>query len=81
MALLEYLKSAAGRKIIARLSKGTTIQRINVKEFASVRIPELTADIKRLSQSLFGKEVKILEKIDELYASMEELRLGYLSGR
>jgi hypothetical protein len=79
LALLAYLKSAAGRKVIAKLTKGTTIQRINVKEFASVQVPELTTDIKRQSQSLFGKEITVMEKIDALYDSMEEIRTGYLS--
>ena len=79
VALLEYLKSGHGRKILSKLEKGSTIRRINVKEFAATRIPELTADIKRQSQSLFAKELKVLEKINELYGSMDQLRLDYLA--
>ncbi len=79
VALLELLKSSHGKKIIARLEKGTTIRRINVKEFASVQVPELTADIKKKSQLVFGKELKVLEKITELHQSMEQLRIEYLA--
>ncbi len=78
VALLQYLKSTAGRKLITKLQKGTTIKRINVKEFAAVKVPELTADIKRLSKAVFDKEVKALEKINAMYDSLEEIRQSYL---
>lgn len=81
VALLEYLKSGSGKKTIAKLEKGTTIRRINVKEFAAVQVPELTADVKKQSQALFGKELKLLEKINELYGSMAQLREEYLADK
>ena len=81
VALLEFLKSAHGRKVVSKLEKGTTIRRINVKEFAAVQVPELTTDVKRQSQSLFAKELKLLEKINELHESMAQLREGYLAAK
>ena len=79
VALLQYLKSTAGRKLITKLQKGSTIKRINVKEFAAAKVPVLTADIKRQSTSVFDKEVKALEKINAMYDSLEEIRRSYLS--
>jgi len=79
IALLQYLKSAAGRRLITRLQKGTTIKRINVKELAAARIPALSADIKRRSKAVFDKEFAVLKEINKLYGSLEEIRKSYLS--
>ena len=79
VALLQYLKSTPGRKLIAKLQKGTTIKRINVKEFAAVKVPALSADIKRQSKAVFDKEVKALEKINAMYETLDEIRQSYLS--
>ena len=81
LALLEYLKSSSGRKIISKLEKGATIKRINVKEFAAVQVPELTTDVIKQSKSLFDKEAKLLEKIDSLRESLTELQLSYLADK
>ena len=81
IALLEYLKSSHGKKIIAKLEKGSTIKRINVKEFAATQIPVISADIKRQSKALFDKEIKVVNTAEELLASLEELRKGYLAGK
>ena len=81
IALLEYLKSSFGMKIISKLEKGSTIKRINVKEFAAVQLPALSPNIVRQSKSLFDKEVKVMEKVDELLTSLKDLRTGYLSGK
>jgi type I restriction enzyme M protein len=81
VALLQYLKSTAGRKLITKLQKGSTIKRINVKEFAAAKVPMLTADIKRQSKSVFDKEVKVLEKITDMYDSLETIRKSYLSSK
>lgn len=79
IALLQYLKSAAGRKLITRLQKGATIKRINVKEFAAVRIPAVSTDIKRQSKAVFEKELAVLGKINDLYSSLEDIRQSYLA--
>ncbi len=79
IALLQYLKSTAGRKLIARLQKGTTIRRINVKELAAAKIPALTPEIRKQSREVFEKEVAVLEKIKNQYESLEEIRQSYLS--
>lgn len=78
IALLQYLKSTHGRKLISRLQKGTTIMRINVKEFAATEVPALSADIKRKSKAVFDKELTVLGKINELYGSLEDIRRSYL---
>jgi len=79
IALLQYLKSQAGRKLITKLQKGNTIKRINVKELASSKIPGLTADIKRQSKAVFDKELAILKQINGLYDSLEDTKKSYLS--
>ncbi len=79
VALLQYLKSIPGRRLIARLQKGTTIKRINVKELASAKIPKLTPETKKQSKAVFDKELSVLGKINGLYDSMEEIRKSYLS--
>jgi len=79
VALLQYLKSSAGSKLISKLQKGSTIKRINVKELAASKIPELTADIKKLSKAVFDKEVAVLDKIKGLYDSLADIRKSYLS--
>ena len=81
VALLQYLKSTGGRKLITKLQKGSTIKRINVKEFAAAKVPMLTADIKRQSKSVFDKEVKALEKIMDMYDSLEAIRKSYLPSK
>lgn len=80
VALLELLKSQFGRAIIQKLEKGTTIKRINVKEFARTQIPELTAEVKKQSKSVFDREVKTMEKINALMDSLETIRMEYLAG-
>jgi restriction endonuclease S subunit len=79
VALLQYLKSAAGRKLLARLQKGTTIKRINVKEFAASKVPELSPDIRRQSKAVFDGELKTYQKITAMYDTLEEIRRSYLS--
>jgi len=79
IALLQFLKSQAGRKLIARLQKGTTIKRINVKELAAAKVPALTEDIKRKSQAVFDRELSVLGQIHGLYGSLEEIRKSYLA--
>ena len=79
LALLQYLKSAHGRKLIARLQKGSTIKRINVKELAAAKVPKLAAEIKRQSKSVFDKELSVLGKINEMYDSLEDIRKSYLA--
>ena len=80
IAFIELLKSQYGRQVIHKLEKGTTIKRINVKEFARTQIPELTPDVKKQSKVVFDKEVKTLEKINLLRDSLEAIRLEYLAG-
>ena len=80
MAFIELLKSQYGRQVIHKLEKGTTIKRINVKEFARTQIPELTLDVKKQSKAVFDKEVKALEKINALRDSLEAIRMEYLAG-
>lgn len=79
IALCAYLKSKHGRDIIRKLQKGDAIKRINVKEFAAVQIPVLNADIRKQSSSVFKEELNIKSRIDELYASMAEVRAAYLA--
>lgn len=80
IALLEYLKSSFGAAVIKKLQKGNIIKRINVKEFAAVKIPRLTPDIKKESATLFAKEIGVKKKIDDLYQNLAELRAAYLKG-
>lgn len=79
IALLQYLKSESGKKLIVKLQKGTTIKRINVKELAVAKIPALTAGIIRQSKAVFDKEVAVLEKINNLYNSLGDIRKSYLA--
>ena len=78
IALCMYLKSTHGREIIRKLQKGDAIKRINVKEFAAVQIPELSADIRKASTSAFKEEINIKARIEDLYSSMMTVRAGYL---
>ena len=80
IALLEYLKSSFGTGIIKKLQKGSTIKRVNVKEFAAVKIPRLSAEVKKESAALLAKEIGVMKKIDDLYSSMADLRASYLKG-
>ncbi len=79
IALCIYLKSKRGRDLIRKLQKGDTIKRINVKEFAAVQIPELSAEVKKASTSAFKEEINIKARIDDLYQSMQDLRASYLA--
>ena len=78
IALLAYLKSPKGRNLIKELEKGTTIKRINVKDFAKSKTPALSATVIREAKKVFDGEIKIFEKIDALLATVDELRSGYL---
>lgn len=80
VALCMFLKSTYGREIIRKLQKGDSIKRINVKEFAAVQIPELSADIRKLSGAAFKEELSIKARIDDRYESMKALRAAYLAG-
>ncbi len=79
IAFTMFMKSAHGREIIKKLQKGDSIKRINVKELASVQIPELNASIKKEAYSAFEKELEIKKQIDDLRASMDEVRTQYLA--
>jgi restriction endonuclease S subunit len=80
VALTMFLKSAHGREIIARLQKGDAIKRINVKEFAAVQVPVLTADVKKLSTAVFKEEIELKARVDDLHESIRQVRAGYLAG-
>ena len=78
IALLQFLKSTHGKKLIKKLQKGTTIKRINIKDLASAKIPPLSTDIKRNSKAVFNKELAVFGKINGLYDSLEDIRKSYL---
>ena len=80
IALCMFLKSAKGKELIGKLQKGDTIKRINVKEFAAIQIPTLSADVKKQSASAFKEEVNIKARIDELYSALAEVRAKYQAG-
>jgi restriction endonuclease S subunit len=79
IALCMYLKSGYGREIIKKLQKGDAIKRINVKEFAAVQIPELTADVRKAATSAFKEEINVKARIEDLYDSMQAVRAAYLA--
>ncbi len=79
VAFTMFMKSAHGREIIKKLQKGDSIKRINVKELASVEIPEINANIKKSAYAAFEKELSIKKQIDDLRVSMEDVRNQYLA--
>ena len=81
IALLAYLRAPAGKNAIKSLEKGTTIKRINVKDFAKIQIPELNAQITKEAKKIFDSEIKTFEKIDALLETIQEVRSGYLKGK
>ena len=77
IALSMFLKSTKGQETIAKLQKGDSIKRVNVKEFAAIRIPALTPALKKSSATAFKEEVNVKARIDELYARISQIRKQY----
>ena len=75
-AMLLYLKSGAGKKIIKRMTTGSSINILNIGTMAKMKVPALTADVNKKSTALFNKIQAMHKKIaetQEAIASAEEL--------
>lgn len=73
-----FLMSPAGKAVIEKIQGGSKVKSISKKSLSVIKIPRLTTDIKKQSKTLFNKEIKMIQKIVELSASIEELRNSYL---
>lgn len=78
MALAMFLNSNLSDKAISKLITGTTLQRINVKEFKEIKIPVLTTEVKKASKQAWNNEVKNYQKMLEYRDKVEESRNKYL---
>ena len=78
VAFVMFLMSHAGKAVIEKIQVGSKVKSISKKSLSVIKIPRFTPDIKKQSRTLFNKEIKMIQKIVELSASIEELRNSYL---
>ena len=77
IALLLYLKSAAGQKVIRKMITGKSIKILNIGSMAKMVVPELSADVKKKALSTFKKIQGLHQKIEDTKTAISELEAGY----
>ena len=72
------MKSNVGKEIIIKLKTGKRIPIIPKKMFTYIKVPEITASIKKSTRSIINKEKTAREKIEKIVRDTQELYAGYL---
>jgi len=75
-AMLLYLRSAAGKRIIKKMTTGSSINILNIGTMAKMKVPALTGEVKKKSAALFNKLQGMHKKIaetQEAIAAAEDL--------
>jgi hypothetical protein len=73
-----FLRSDAGRDLLAGIKKGRKIPMITKKTFSQIRIPELTPQVRREARTTFSRELKLYQKIEDTRKSINEMHAHFL---
>jgi hypothetical protein len=71
-ALYLYLNSASGRKVVKKMTTGSSINILNIGTMAKMKIPALTPEVKKKASAVF-------RKVQTMHKSISETRNQILS--
>lgn len=78
ISLATFLNSGIGTESIEKMITGTTVQRINIKDFKELKVPVLDAEVKKQSRQIWNNEIKAYQKMLEYRDRIEAGRSKYL---
>lgn len=78
VALVAFIRSPHGRRLLHEMTHGRTIPIISKKAFARIQIPAMTPRLQKAITTYTRKETLLFQKRGEIERQIEDLRDAYL---